>query len=273
MSQFQSVLSIIRAQNEKREKAQEFRSEMTRSKIAQRIEKLQEEVEETNHEAGGLTAHLTSLNLKLCHFEDLFQKITASTGLTNPQAIVNKFHIKDEIKDQLSEEIDDKAQAIEKLVKEEEELKETLRRAKEGFVTESWRDVRTLQEGNRESEFTANVNLGAMSKSTMNVVCAQEGLLSLLGELEATQEIPPGDPIDEASLTDLWSDEQVKMVFEKIAGAMNVLEEVEKERIQRLADEEEQRKKEAQQENTKKAADGNKFSDLTFELQDLKPEA
>merc|ERR1711966_177721 len=122
LQQFESILGIVRSQNEKREKAKHVRQEKNRSKIAQRIEKLSQEAEEAEKEAGGLTARLTSFDLKLRHFEDSFQKITAAPGLTNPDAIVNKFFFKTDIQEQLETVIEDKEQAIEKLKAEEEEL-------------------------------------------------------------------------------------------------------------------------------------------------------
>lgn len=245
LQQFESILGIVRSQSEKREKAKQVRQEKTRSKIATRIDKLQQEAEAADKEAGGLTARLTSLDLKLRHFEDSFQKITAATGLTNPDAIVNKFFFKGEIKEQLEAEIEDKQAQIEQLKTDEKELKQTLTEAKAGFKHDSWRDIDILSENNREKDFTANMTQGDVNRATERLNFAQEGLASLISMLNATMHKPEDTPIGEDG--ELWTEEQTRMVFEKVNAAVDVLMEVEREREVRMTEEETQRKEEEKQ--------------------------
>jgi alpha-tubulin suppressor-like RCC1 family protein len=259
--QFQSILGIVRAQNEKREKAKDVRQEKVRSKIAQRIDKLQQEAETADKEASGLTSRLTSLELKLRHFEDSFQKITAATGLTNPEAIVNKFAFKGEIEQQLREEIEDKGALIAELKTKQAELEGTLKEAKAGFIDDSWHDVEKLAEKNRQSAFEGGVNQQAMSKVTQRLVFAQEGLTSLLSEVEKTCD---NTPSEEASTGELWSEEQSTKIFDKINNAVKVLLDVEKERNARL-EEEVARKKLEEEENKKKLDDDGKFSSFPLD--------
>lgn len=245
LQQFESILGIVRSQNEKREKAKQVRQEKTRSKIATRIEKLQQEAESADKEAGGLTARLTSLDLKLRHFEDSFQKITAATGLIDPDAIVNKFFFKGEIKEQLEAEIEDKQAQIEQLKKDEKELKSTLSEAKAGFKHDSWRDIDILSENNREKDFTSNMTQSDLNRATERLNFAQEGLASLISVLNSTMHKPEDSPVGEDG--ELWTEDQTNTVFEKVNAAVDVLLEIEREREVRLQEEETKRKQLEQQ--------------------------
>lgn len=237
LQQFESILDIVRAQNEKREKSKHLRSEKTRSKMASRIDKLTQEAEAADKEAGGLTSRLTSLDLKMRHFEDSFQKITAATGLTNPDAIVNKFFFKGEIKEQLEAEVEDKQLQIEQLKAKEQELKGALMESKSSFKHESWRDVDILQEGNREKEFESGVNSQQLAELNERMSFGQEGLLSLLALIDESQETGASPP----EVSDLWTDEQAEIVFDRISQGVNALLEQESARKAKQAEEEKKR--------------------------------
>jgi len=261
LQQFESILNIIRSQNDKREKAKYHRQEKTRSKIAQRIDKLQQEAEAAEKEAGGLTARLTTLDLKLRHFEDSFQKISAATGLQNPDAIINKFVFKGEIKNQLEDETESKMQQIDELKKEQEDLIETLKQAKNNFVNDSWQDVKQLQEGNRQSNFQASVINTQITNTHQRLIFAQEGMASLLNVIEQTQDIESTDA--NAGASELWTQDQATGVFKKIEDLVVLLLDVEKDRNARL-EEEEARKKQLEDEEKKKQEEENKFSNMPF---------
>lgn len=250
------MLGIVRSQNGKRDKAKQLRQDKTRSKIAQRIEKLQQQAEYTDKEAGGLTARLTSLDLKLRHFEDSFQKITAATGLENPDAIVNKFFFKGEIKEQLEAEIEDKQAQIEQLKQEEGELKSTLTEAKSGFVHDSWRSVEILSEENREKEFEVSMNQTNLSQATQRLNFAQEGMASLVSVLNETMHKSESEQM-EGEAGELWTEEQSNAAFEKVNGAVDVLLEVERERDAR---QQEEAKRKQQEDAKKKMEDGDSFN-------------
>lgn len=237
LRQFESILGIVRAQSEKRSRAKAIRQEKTHAKIAQRIDKLQSEAEAAQKQSQGLTSHLDSIGRKLRHFEDSFQKITAATGLVDPDAIVNKFKFKEDIKEQLDLEIENKQKQIEKLKADEAELKENLFTAKQNFKHDTWHDVEVLTEESRNVEFTSATSQQELAQARERLTFAQEGMLSLLANLDKT--------LDKSSLSmevpesELWTEDQTKEVFNKVSEAVTVLLEVEKEKI---AKEEEARK-------------------------------
>lgn len=224
LEQFESILTIIRKQNDKREAAKQERTEKNRVKIAQRIEKLEAEAEAADLEAGGLTSRLTSLDLKLRHFEDSFQKIMAATGLTNPDAIVNKFFFKGEIKDQLQGEIEDKEKLIEQLHAQYNECERQLDEAKKSFKDESWRDVDVAAEGNREGEHRMTKSKKEADQATQWLALLQEGLSTLCTNVCNVQEVTPYQTINS-----VWTPEQTVAMFEKLLPMMDDLLDTEKE--------------------------------------------
>ena len=67
---------------------------------------------------------LESVNERLRYFERRFQQIASATGLTNPDAIINKFALKEEIKNELKAEIKTKQSQIKQLSEFEETLQQ-----------------------------------------------------------------------------------------------------------------------------------------------------
>mmetsp|Transcript_3240 Transcript_3240/g.6107 ORF Transcript_3240/g.6107 Transcript_3240/m.6107 type:complete len:1040 (-) Transcript_3240:449-3568(-) len=231
LSQFQVILDIVRQQNDKREKAKITKSEALREKINRRIVTLEEEAQAAEKEAGGLTSRLTSLDLKLRHFEDSFQKITAATGLTNPESIVNKYFFKTEIRDQLQAEIEDKQSACAKLVEEKAALEDELAKAKAEFKEDTWADVEKLLEGGREADFRAAKGQGTNDSSAMTLAFAQEGLMSLLKNCCEVQESELEADV-EAATGQLWSAELSSVVFTRMHESLDMLLETEQEYVQ-----------------------------------------
>jgi len=247
---FEQILDIIRQQNDKREKAKGIKSEKLRLKIAGRIEKLEAEAEAAEKEAGGLTARLTSLDLKLRHFEDSFQKITAATGLTNPEAIVNKYFFKGEIRDQLQAEIEDKQKRCEDLNDEKQRLDDELTKGKADFREDTWRDVEQLLEGSREAGFRAKKGQSINDSSTTSLAFAQEGLMSLLRQCSEAQDVEIEQDL-EAAQGQLWSAEMGTVVFTRMHEMLDLLLETEQEYIQANAAEAQRRKEEEAERLTK----------------------
>lgn len=224
LQQFESILEIVRVQNEKREKAKFLRTEKQRQKVSARIHQLNAEVEAADKEASGLTARLTSLDLKLRHFEDSFQKITAATGLTNPDAIVNKYFFKGEIKDQLQTEIDDKQNMIEELKKTQGEYKHQLSLAKESFKEQTWRDVELLTENLREVEFRRKKAKNEDDRMTQKVAFVQEGLVNLLRTCESALSTMQDLEMPEESGS-VWEPEEADVVLTRMMASVEKLQE------------------------------------------------
>lgn len=55
------------------------------------------------------------MNEQISFYRDRFQRISAATGLENPQDIVNKFYLKEEIKLDLKREIELKTKKLEEI--------------------------------------------------------------------------------------------------------------------------------------------------------------
>jgi hypothetical protein len=237
LGQFEQILDIVQKQNDTRTVQQEVRTKKVQDRVQLRIEKLETEAEEADKEAGGLSTRLTSLDLKLRHFEDSFQKITAATGLTNPHAIVNKFFFKEEIKEQLELEIADKEQKVQDLAEKNRELEVALAGSKDSFVEKKWRDVNVVEKANTDRLTEGAKVVEVVDKAQARIAFVQESLLSVFKSITATKRVDVGEfPLD---FTSVWSPPQAVEMFTKLNPFLDEL--LEAERVHGLQKEEELR--------------------------------
>ena len=180
MGRFEGVLDIVRAQNDKHERTAKKRLAKGHVKVAERVQRLQEESKSSEEQSEKKRTELKQLGLKLRHFEDNYQKITAATGLTDPDAIVMKFNFKGEIKEQLQREIEDKQQMISDLKAKKAEQAKVLEAQKASFKEDRWRDVQQINETNRGKDHKYRKNIKAFEKVKTKLAFAQEGLDSLM---------------------------------------------------------------------------------------------
>lgn len=145
LAKFQSISSISRQRRQKREKQRQIRMQKTQEKVTGRITKLNSELEEKEREALQMAQQLESVNERLRYFEKRFQQIASATGLTDPDAIINKYALKEEIKTELNIEITGKENQINQLQTKLEKLKQQCDEASANFVDSKWKDIHQLQ--------------------------------------------------------------------------------------------------------------------------------
>ena len=222
LAQFEGILAIVRAQNDRRAEAKAEREQKVNAEVAQRVDALTSSSLLAERESSTLALRLQSLSLKLRHFEDAFQKIAAwsgrqntrlhspcstvcvvirrfsltfcvslprcvcfSTGLNHPEAIINKFYFKSEIKTNLQAEIDEKQHALEQRRTAERELRQELEHAKRVHKDKTWRDVEQLAESTREAATRSDKSHKEIERITQRLAFVQEGLVELMRTVEA----------------------------------------------------------------------------------------
>merc|ERR1740117_2145934 len=82
---------------------------------------------------------------KVEYYEKRFHKITAATGLTQPEDIVNKFFFNDEITEDLQHEINKSKSRIAELDQEAKDARSHLTGAQDSFEVSKWSDVGSLK--------------------------------------------------------------------------------------------------------------------------------
>jgi hypothetical protein len=201
MAQFQSIVAIVRAQNAARSLARERREKGEEEAVGMRVALLQGETLASAKESAVLATRLQSLELKLRHFEDSFQKISACTGLNHPDAIVNKFFFKADIRAQLQSDIDDKQQKLQQLSAYQGQLRHALGQARLGLREQTWRDVEVLSENAREVSTRTSKAQKEIERVTQRLAFVQEGLLDLLrtATVEAQTEAAAASAADSAA--------------------------------------------------------------------------
>lgn len=178
-SQFEDIIRVIKTQNNKREKQREAQAEKVRSKVDARLKKLHEEASSSEARSQELGAQLMALDLKLRHYEDSFTKIAAATGLSDPDAIVNKYFFKGEIKEQLQGEIVEKERQREELERLNEQLAAELAAARESHKEETWREVDEATEHFRSREHNYGNAQDNAAKVAQRLAFVQEGIVAL----------------------------------------------------------------------------------------------
>lgn len=145
IGKFENISTVSRQRTEKRELEKDKRTKIKQEKIAGRILKLNGLMDEKNKEATSMSQQLESVNERLRYFEKRFQQIASATGLTNPDAIINKYALKEEIKSELNTEIASKENRAKELDTKLEELRGEKAELSSNYTDSKWKDVHELQ--------------------------------------------------------------------------------------------------------------------------------
>jgi len=250
-AQFQEILNVIRAHNEKREKAKAKKVAEAQRRIEEKRDKLRAEAQLTENDRLALAALLNSHELKLRIFENTFAQLTEATGLNDPDEIIRKFYFKAEIHEQLRRDIQEREQQIARLKQEEEELKQKLANASANYKDRSWKDVEEMTETVREAMHRYETIQKDLETSSQRIALVQEGLVSLVRLLMNNEvSISSGQPLSstrksttagdntldlaqieqllERDPLELWRSEYADKIFDRIMRDLDVLIEAEK---------------------------------------------
>lgn len=187
MGKFHSISVVTRQRNASRRNAKEAQQKKVQAQIAGRMSKLDQEMTNKSGEAATLAEQLESVNERLRYFEKRFQQIVSATGLTNPDAIINKFALKEEIKKELNSEISTKQKKIQDLTLEQAALSKIEQDFKQNFFVNKWRHVDGLQEGYRKEHALTEKNARNYDSVNQKLACFQEGLVSLVYHVRNVQ--------------------------------------------------------------------------------------
>jgi len=204
LGKFESISNIARQRKEKREVERDLRNQKVRERISSRIKKLEDEMEEKGGEATSMAQQLESVNERLRYFEKRFQQIASATGLTNPDAIINKFALKEEIKSELTNEILEKETLIEQYEERTADLENEYEGCKQAFTESKWKDVDAQQKMSAVSENKQNRSIKAAEKVEQLLATFQEGLQNL--NVVIPREVAPSAIEDNEGLMPLAKD-------------------------------------------------------------------
>jgi len=260
LNKFQQISAVAHARKEKREAEKSSRSKASQDKIAARVAKLTKELESRGVEAISMAAQLESVNERLRYFEKRFQQIASATGLTNPDGIINKFTLKEEIKEELSDEIRMKSKRLAEKTEELAREQEQLARTKAEFAESKWKDVDALVNAVHDAAANATHHQSEADRLDERLAFYREGMLSLLNilppQLLASEShggllsaLEGGDLSNEAT-ADL-----VSLLLDKLRDLQLLVGEGDERRRQREKVEEERRRKQEEQNQARIAQD------------------
>jgi hypothetical protein len=193
------------------------------------------------------------VNERLRYFEKRFQQISSATGLTNPDAIITKFSLKEEIKAELNVEIGQKNLALQELTAQLHHEQAALHTAKQNFSFVQWKDVDVLYKVVHDSQANASHHQAECDRMDERLAFYKEGMLALLsmlppelqGSVDPVTGAPNNNILSALEGSDL-SHEQVLQLLavlgDRLLGLSDAVTEGEMRRVQRQRDAEEHKR-------------------------------
>ncbi len=163
---------------------EEKKEEAIRAKAAGRIDKLKELVREKEIESDQLQQRLEELNKSVKLYESSFKDVCLATGLTDPDQIVTKYFLKEDIRAELEREKAAKTRRLAELQAAYAETATNLQVTRDTFMDNRWRDVALTQDKVREAQMKAEKRAVEIEKNTSKLAFLQEGLVSLARRID-----------------------------------------------------------------------------------------
>lgn len=176
---FENVTETVLAAAHTRDLEREKRENVSRVKASGRMEKLQVALREKELEAESLQARLHELRVELEKYQASFVQISTATGLTEPEEIINKFFLKEDIRSELQKEVESKTAKLDSLKSKRDEYTQLLQVKKDTFTDSKWRDVGQVQERVREAMVKAEKRQSEIDRTTQRLAFLQEGIVAL----------------------------------------------------------------------------------------------
>jgi len=224
---FERIFDVRKEQNSNRELNATTRADVNREKTEKRIAKIDQKKADIEDARQETTANLDEVQRQLAFLQERFQRIAGATGLDSPDAIINKFHLKEEIRTDLTTEIDVKKTQIEEELKNEETAKENLQNQKLNFTDSKWRDVDKLQDEHRELQARASTAATQVENVTRQLAFLQEGLTALFEGVSTSLEL---DADTGADKDHAWTSNQFQSVLSQFNERVSQLQGLVKEK-------------------------------------------
>jgi len=183
LSKFQQLSNAARSRREARAESRSLKAAGQQARMDARVAKLSEEMKLKAKEAQAMQAQLESINERLRYFEKRFQQITAATGLTDPNEIINKFTLKEEMKQELSAEIKSKQSQITTLQQIIKSKQLKLNDAKSSYHRTKWSDVDSIQSHLRQQSEQRDVIQQKNEQLKEKIAIINEGIQTTITQL------------------------------------------------------------------------------------------
>lgn len=199
LGKYKGILDSNIHARQKAEKSEE-QKRLSRER-AQRNQRQHIENESKREEAAEIKDELDGWVGKVEYYEKRFHKITAATGLSRPEDIVNKFFFNDEITEDLQREINKRKAKIADLDKEKDTVNSTLKEAKGNFKLSKWSDVGSLKSRHDDAQSKNNKERADAARLLKQISFVQEGTEQITRTLEETLgPLPPEFKVQEVEL-------------------------------------------------------------------------
>ncbi len=177
---FESIHKRAEQRERDRRAAREVRETEMSQRWARKVEHLHMESQKKIEEAQAKAQELNTVNERKGYFERRFRQIVSATGLQNTDDIINKFLIKEKIREGLEQERNAKKPQIEALRVMEADLRRELQQLQDTHEESRWKDVDKKNEDMRLAVAAENKFSSLVDRASERLALAQEGLVALL---------------------------------------------------------------------------------------------
>eukprot|EP00743_Colponemidia_sp_Colp-15_P004531 GILK01004885.1.p1 GENE.GILK01004885.1~~GILK01004885.1.p1 ORF type:complete len:1295 (-),score=295.34 GILK01004885.1:364-3981(-) len=213
-----SIVSIKRAKHELETMKQKKKVDLARRQT-ENIARMKQVVHAREKLKGELLKELESYNEKLQFFEERFDQITAVTGMTDHEQIIDKFFNKEKVREDLDRNINDAKKRLNALENEKKGLESRLRSMNGVPVESRWKEMDAVQQRiDQAKSRVARIKQNYL-KAYNTQVAAEGGLVNLMNKLNFTQIEYPGSSTSDLALPiqPTVTMDNLKLLGEKLA--------------------------------------------------------
>jgi alpha-tubulin suppressor-like RCC1 family protein len=183
LDSFASIHAVSQRVDATRARATAQRREQEEAKARAKISALETQMLSKQQDAANMSQHLAAVRERLAYFKARFQQIVTATGLDDPDAIVNKFRLKEDIRNELQTELEEKERRIRELALRERQQQDELKRIRAAHQDVQWREVDHESDKVRARAAQASKTQEAVDAIAGRLALVQEGMLALLSKL------------------------------------------------------------------------------------------
>jgi Regulator of chromosome condensation (RCC1) repeat len=186
LANYQNSLQHNLLYSKKNEKVSAQRRTEREQKRQERLHALREQADKVREQDENVKGELRLWEERVTFYEQRFHKITAATGLSRPEDIINKFFFNDEMTEDLRRDMDKKKEEHALLNAKRNDLVDNLAHMKDSHVQSRWRDVDTLEVKCEDESKKMDSGKNEAVRLMQKLALVQEGVVNLVNAVDDT---------------------------------------------------------------------------------------
>jgi len=227
LSEYHTIVTMRKEEMSQRNAMKRARDKKSNSRVKHQVSKLTTEVQESEQEYQRMKAVLDTVTERLRFLEESYWKIVNATGLSNIDAIIQKYHLKEDVRLDLEAEVRQYNSKTEKLRKKEEELRKLAKQVQQDKVDTCWRDIDNMEEQERDAHLAMNYANEADMSVTHKLALFQAGIQNFFSStLAAAPEAFTEGSQNVQTGSDTWDIKDFAFAFQEVENLYDELKKV-----------------------------------------------